>query len=101
MRDLARGSAEYVGGLSFCIGCCVVKALPQDIELLEVDVPGEQRLPLLISGTVGTKGTYVLKVLRWRNLCKLGGLDEGIEEGGCIRTINGLGKQPIFPAYQK
>ena len=98
MRDSPGGAAEYVRGRPSLVGFRVVAFLTQVIKPSEVDVPGKQGFPLFVGGAVGTEGAYILDVVGRRNIRKLGGLDEGVEERGGVRTVDGLGEEPVFPA---
>ena len=97
MRESSGRAAEYVRGRSFPVGFRGGAVHTQEFKLAEVDVPREQGFPLFVGGAVGTEGAHILEVVGGGNVRELGGLNEGEEECGGIRPIDGLGEEPVLP----
>jgi len=71
-------------------------ALMPLLELGQIDLVGHQRLPLGLGPGCGAEGADGLKIIVYLQASPLSRLDDRIEEGRGVSSINSLAKKPVF-----
>ena len=70
-------------------------ALMPLLDLGQIDPVGHQRLPLGLGPGCGAEGADCLKIIIYFQACTLRRLDDRIEEGRGVSTIDSLAEKPV------
>ena len=97
----ASGPYEMVRLLSIGVRLRIEAALMPLSEPGQINLVGHQCLPLGLGLGRGAEGAYGLKIIIYLQACPLRRLDDRIEEGRGVSTINCLCEQPVFSAHSK